>query len=325
MPVADFKLHCSTSLRCWDAENQEPIKHHCNGWAVRMQAFALMFQTALCSMETTRALTPDGIDWYVERFSPSIARSASPIVLIPSGEGDCHNLQALAKLLAHAGYDVVSFDLPGFSRSKAPKEACTTITPRLVAKQIVTILDELKIHKATFFGNSSGGGAVLALVALYPERVVCGVVHEVPIGPTLSPLADLATKPDAEITSFCEDFFRNKFIERENDGQAKWDALGADYHARLKKNYVTWIHGLVGSYTAQTEELATTENLQKRPVFWTVGTLTGRERFAKDFEVAEKAGIEVRTDVVNSLHFPYVTVPERLAEWVAQCVQQVDQ
>jgi len=281
-------------------------------------------------MEPSRVTTPDGIDWYVERFQAkpddnAESNQASPIVLIPSGEGDCHNLQALGKLLADAGYDVISFDMPGYSRTKAPKEAYAEITPRLVAKQIVTLLDQLKVSKATFFGNSSGGGAVLALIALYPERVVCGIVHEVPIGLSLLSPGELAKLPDEELISLLRDFFRNRFVESENDGQAKWDALGSEYHARLEKNFVVWIHGMgKGAYIMQSEELATTENLQKRPIFWTVGGLSGRDHFAKDFEVAEKAGIEVRTDVVNCLHFPYVTVPDRLAEWMVECVRKVE-
>lgn len=279
-------------------------------------------------MEPSLITTPDGIDWYVERFQPTnnaSSKKAFPIVLIPSGEGDCHNLRALAGLLVDAGYEVISFDMPGYSRTKAPRDAYASITPSLVSKQIITLLDQLKIDKATFFGNSSGGGAALALVALYPERVACGIVHEVPIGPSALPLADLDKMPDDQLVSFLQDFFRNKFVESENDGQSKWDALGPEYRARLEKNYPVWIHGMVkGSYTMQSQELASTENLRKRPIFWTVGGLSEREPFAKDFEVAEKAGIEVRTDVVKCLHFPYITVPESLAEWMVECVREVE-
>ena len=219
-------------------------------------------------METLRVDTPDGISWHVERFTPSKikSRSTTSIVLIPSGEDDCQNLQALAKLLTEAGHHVISFDIPGFSRTRAPEEAYTTITPCLVAKQIVTLLDELKIKEATFFGNSSGGGAVLALISLYPERVVYGIVHEVPIGPTQIPVDQSASKTDEEISTWCSGFFRNHFIEKQNDGLAKWDALGPEYHARLDQNYPIWIRGFSGGYVAQSEELATTENLQKRPI-----------------------------------------------------------
>lgn len=43
-----------------------------------------------------------------------------------------------------------------------------------------------------------------------------------------------------------------------------------------------------------------------------------------DFEVAEKAGIQVRTDVLNCLHFPYVSIPEKLRDWIVECVEQME-
>lgn len=184
-------------------------------------------------------------------------------------------------------------------------------------------MDELKIDVATFFGNSSGGGVVLALIALYPERATCGIVHEVPLEPfhLFNTLTDLS---DDEVVAQCEYFFANHFIERtENDGRARWDALGSEYHARLKTNYVTWVRNIVNKFEIQSGDLATPGNLKRRPIFWTVGGLSYREAWGKDFEVAEKAGITVQTDVLDCKHFPHVSVPERLSVWITECITRV--
>lgn len=278
-------------------------------------------------MQQQRVDTPDGISWHVERLSDGSSSTESAcreqIVLIPSGEGDCHNLATLGSLLASSGYNVLSFDLPGFSRTTAPKEAYERITPQLVAKQIITLLDTLEIKRASFFGNSSGGGATLALIALYPERVKCGIVHEVPFAMPPN-LAELPQQSDEAVTATCQYIFANFFIEQEeNDGRKKWDALGTEYHDRLAKNYVTWVRGLMSGYEKESKKLATPENLKKRPIFWTVGGLSDVDNWKQDFDVAEAAGIEIRTDVLKSLHFPYVSVPEQLAQWIGECIGKV--
>jgi pimeloyl-ACP methyl ester carboxylesterase len=55
-----------------------------------------------------------GIDWYCE------ARGrGTHIVLIPSGEGDCGSFAHVADDLAE-DFSVLTFDMPGFSRSGPP-------------------------------------------------------------------------------------------------------------------------------------------------------------------------------------------------------------
>lgn len=276
-------------------------------------------------MEAQYITTPDNIKWYVERYSPnptSTRQDAAPIVLIPSGEGDCSNLGKTASLLKDSGFEVVTFDNPGFSRTEAPKEAYNPITPQLIAKQITTLLDKLEIKQATFFGNSSGAGAVLAILALYPERAERGIIHECPFA---SPdmLKEVQKKSDEEVSAWCAHFFVNGFVEEENEGREKWRALGKEYHDRLEqKNYVVWMRCLVNYYEAISGELATEENLKKRPIYWTVGGLSDPNFWASNWEYAKKGGIEVRTDVLNCKHFPYVSIPEKTADWIVECIEK---
>ena len=53
----------------------------------------------------------DGIVWYCEQRG-----EGPPVVLVPSGEGDCASFEQVAVQLAK-DFTVLTFDMPGFSRS----------------------------------------------------------------------------------------------------------------------------------------------------------------------------------------------------------------
>ena len=282
-------------------------------------------------MAPQRIETPDGISWHIETFHPSNNDTSTEyIVLIPSGQGDCQSLTSTAHLLSSNGpYHVVTFDMPGFSRSTAPLEAHTGVTPQLLAKQIIGLLDKLNIDRATFFGCSSGGCAVLTLCALYTARAKCGIVHEVPLDCS-DALANLRSLNDEQVIAACQAIFANRFIEQDvNDGRKKWDALGTECHERLKKNYVTWVRGYVNSVEAPAGDLAREPaNLQKRPIFWTVGGLNpgaevGEGFWKSNFEVSKAAGLKVDVERLKCLHLPNITIPEQLEGWIKECVESV--
>jgi hypothetical protein len=54
----------------------------------------------------------EGIDWYCEQRG-----AGPPVVLVPSGEGDCSSFDKVAAALADQ-FTVLTFDMPGFSRSR---------------------------------------------------------------------------------------------------------------------------------------------------------------------------------------------------------------
>ena len=286
-------------------------------------------------MPSQRIQTPDGISWHIETFHPINNATHTEladeyIVLIPSGAGDCHSLTNVAHLLSTSGpYNVLTFDMPGFSRTTAPPEAHANVTPQLLATQIIGLLDSLNIDRATFFGCSSGGCATLALCALYPGRVKCGIVHEVPLHCT-DALANMRNLSDEQIPGICSNLFAQRFIEHDaNDGPKKWEALGEDYHARLAKNDVTWVRGYVNSVEAKAGEIASVPaNLQQRPIFWTVGSLNpgagvGEGVWKSNFEVARAAGMKVDAERLRCMHFPSVTVPDELVGYIGECVGKV--
>lgn len=247
--------------------------------------------------------TKDGISWYCERQG-----SGPDLVLIPSGEGDCSSYSKVAALLA-SSFTVTTFDMPGMSRTIAPAAAYQNVTAQLLADQIIGLMDELSISTATFYGCSSGGAAVLALVANHPSRVCSGIVHEVPFKVS-SALETMPSLTDQEIVASCRHIFANVM----NEDKAAWDALGPEYHSRLDRNYPTWIRNYVDSLAQSLSSVI--EGLKARPVTWTIGALSPAGSFFENVRVTYRVGIEL--GLLPSKHFPQVSVPEKLAAHIRE-------
>lgn len=253
-------------------------------------------------IKTSTVKSQDGIEWYVKQQG-----TGPNLVLVPSGEGDCSSFDKVAAILSKT-FSVTSFDMPGFSRSIAPESAFNDpITTRLISKQIVGLLDELDIKSTHVYGCSSGGVAVLGLVADYPDRVISAIVHEVPMGP-VEPIDSLTKLDDAAVVAACKTIFGKQLCEDE----AAWEALGPEYHARLEKNYVTWVRNYVGKATVITKW--TDEELKQRPITWTIGSLLPAGFFFDNVQTAMRNGIPI--SLLPCKHFPQVSVPEQLAEHI---------
>ena len=246
------------------------------------------------------------IDWYCE-----LRGSGPTVVLIPSGEGDCGNFAAVAEQLA-SEFTVLTFDTPGFSRSTAPLDE---ISPLKLADQIAALVTSLGLAPAAFYGCSSGGIAVLDLVADHPGTVRNALVHEAALVkdyafPEMNRLDALNQLDDAGIAAACKDMFRNQM----NFDPRPWETLGPEYHSRLEKNYVTWIRHYpprisgLRSYTA--------EHLTRRPIAWSVGGFSPVWFGISNLRVAQRANIEV--EILRCRHFPQVEIPGVLAKYIAR-------
>lgn len=254
------------------------------------------------------------IDWYCER------RGQGPmVVLIPSGEGDCHSFGKVAELLA-AEFTVLTFDMPGFSRSSDPP-GFDRYTISQAAGEIAALARSLELGPAMFYGCSSGGQIALRLAAEHPDIVRRAIVHEV--APGGGPVAAAQPRPDStpilggltlgssdeRIIAVCKELFRNRM----NENPQAWDALGADYHKRLERNYVTWVRRY---FRIPDMRAPTPEELRRRPVTWTIGGLTPAAAFHWNVLAGAAAGIEV--GLLMCMHFPQVSIPDVLAAHIAK-------
>ena len=249
-------------------------------------------------------LASDDIEWHV------VQQGTGPdLVLVPSGEGDWESYAKIAAVLANS-FTVTTFDMPGMSRSKAPEAAMTAVNGKMLADQVVGLMDKLEIGVATFYGCSSGAIAVLSIVTYHADRVQSAIVHEAPLGlgnEAAAGMNALRGMDDEGIQHVCRGIFGDAMIE----DKAAWEALGPEFHARLDKNYVTWVRSYVGTVE---DCKFTKDDLTKKPIQWTVGGLTAAGMFFNNVTTAATFGIPI--SVLPCKHFPQVTIPDKLAEHI---------
>jgi pimeloyl-ACP methyl ester carboxylesterase len=100
-------------------------------------------------------------------FTPPVETNQLPVILIHGSPGDSSNLVELAKTLSETRRVIVP-DLPGFGDSTAN---IPDYSFRAHAFYIKQLADELKIEKFHVLGFSMGGGVVLNLEQIAPERI----------------------------------------------------------------------------------------------------------------------------------------------------------
>ncbi|KAK5627665.1 hypothetical protein RRF57_003380 [Xylaria bambusicola] len=253
-----------------------------------------------------KVTTAEGITWYYEQEG-----SGPDIVLIPDGLGECHMFDKAIPHIVSNGFRVTTFDMPGMSRSSdAPPETFQDVTAQKLASYVISIIDKLGIDTATFWGCSSGGSTVLALLAGYPERVRNALAHEVPTysRDDLNSLCNL--EGDDAISQAVADFVPGAMC---GDLEA-WAGLGDECHARIWKNYPRWVHGY--PRTLPQSSPTDTSTLLQRPLHWTVGGSTEMNWFFDNVVTAAKAGIDI--SYLPGKHFPYISYPEAFAKHVVE-------
>jgi pimeloyl-ACP methyl ester carboxylesterase len=262
------------------------------------------------SLKEFQVQTDDGMTWHVEQSGSGVAPH---IICIPSGEGDCHSFHKLAPLLSSA-FTVITFDMPGFSRSIPAPHAFDNLSPYVIANQVIGLMDKLSIPTATIYGSSSGGNIALAMLQEHEKHVERIIVHEVPMH-VLESMRDWATWPaseDPKIVALCQGVFLNGM----NEDKDAWIGLGEEYHKRLEKNYVTWGKNYIPVVEKTRWEKEELKRLAKK-VNWTLGGQMQLAWFFDNVVLCTEVGIKIK--VLDSKHFPYVSIPEVVAEYIKEC------
>jgi pimeloyl-ACP methyl ester carboxylesterase len=97
----------------------------------------------------------------------AIYGKGDPVVLLHGGLGNSDHWANQVPALA-AKFQVIAIDSRGQGRSTRTRAA---ISYDLMASDVIAVLDELKVERASFVGWSDGGEVALKLAIQHPERV----------------------------------------------------------------------------------------------------------------------------------------------------------
>ncbi|HET8586493.1 MAG TPA: alpha/beta fold hydrolase [Candidatus Limnocylindria bacterium] len=108
------------------------------------------------------ALLPDGNQLYYERAGEG------PAVVFIHGLADDHRLWRYQLPALQDRFTTIAIDLRGHGRSSKPAGAYSV--PQFAA-DVVALLDQLEIERASLVGLSMGGGTSQTFALAYPERI----------------------------------------------------------------------------------------------------------------------------------------------------------
>ncbi len=94
---------------------------------------------------------------------------ATPIVLLHGTSASLHTWDGWTDGLLAQGHRVIRFDLPGFGLTGPTPDGDYRI--ERYVDTVITLLDQLKIERATLAGNSFGGHVAWMTALLHPQRV----------------------------------------------------------------------------------------------------------------------------------------------------------
>jgi len=103
-----------------------------------------------------------------------ISEQGAPLICVHGLFGSLDNLGVINKLLAEH-FQVWALDLPNHGRSPH----IDVMTHRITAESIIEFMDGQRIERASLFGHSLGGKAVMQLALDHPERVEKVVVGDI--------------------------------------------------------------------------------------------------------------------------------------------------
>lgn len=156
---------------------------------------------------------------------------ARPVIAFVHGAQHDHSVWILqTRYLAHHGYSVLAFDLPGHGRSEGEPLA----TVEAMADWVLAALAAAGAGKAMIVGHSMGSLIALAAAAAAPARIIrlhlLGSLAPMPVAPFL---LDAARSDPAQAHALINKF---SFAPAEVLGEERRRALEAGNRARMERN-----------------------------------------------------------------------------------------
>ena len=111
---------------------------------------------------------PEKIRVTYKEFLPEKETDKLPVILLHGSPGSAEVFDGLVKLL-EKDRTFIAVDLPGFGDSE---KEIPDYSIKAHARYVLELLDKLNIKKAHFVGFSMGGGVVLEIAEIEPNRVI---------------------------------------------------------------------------------------------------------------------------------------------------------
>lgn len=187
--------------------------------------------------------TKDDLNLYCEVHNPT----ASNTLILAHGNGnsveDWHTLGFVEKLSCK--YRLVLMDAIGYGNSSKPYDPARYSSEKR-AEDLITVMDQLQITRAHFFGISIGGSLGFVLADLYPKRFlsfIIGSAHPYgssePIGCNLFPKEFCNIMIEKGMDAFVE-IVEKEFLKRPFIKGVRERYLENDPRAIAAANAPTW-------------------------------------------------------------------------------------
>ncbi len=230
-------------------------------------------------------------------------------IIHPCGCNDCGAYEKFANNMAK-DYSVLTFDPRGGSRSMPDEDR--HVTPKMMADDMAAIMKELGMDKASFYGCSSGGQAVLAMALYYPELCRNVFVHEAALQLD-SPLPEAGFHMFQQASTYAP--YCHGFSPMDIAAVCDYDKymeLDPVCRARMEENGKYWGQYYIGSADSVTysdEELVRMKN-----VIISTGVWSAAWCVAANISLARRGNF--MHNWMMSAHAPHITCPEELARYV---------
>lgn len=256
-------------------------------------------------------ISANGVEFYCE------TRGNGPlVVLVPDGSNDCGPYDNLAKELADE-FTTLTFDMRGGTRSvdKYPQK----VTPSMLGDDVAALIRALGRGKASIYGCSSGGQAVLAAGKRHPECIRNVMVHEAALQSD-TPLPNAGFKYFENLNTFSP-YITGGLSVGEIWGICnveKAQTVEEKTKKRIEKNskfWERWYLGTVDRDTYTAEDFAAMP-----PVDFSVGTWTPSWLVYANIGTANRGNCSLTW--FNCSHHPEISIPAEYAAYMRKTIHK---
>jgi pimeloyl-ACP methyl ester carboxylesterase len=171
----------------------------------------------------------DGLTLYARDYASGGGSERGPVICIHGLTRNSSDFEEVAPRIAALGRRVLAVDVRGRGNSERDADPAN-YSPPVYARDVIRLMDELRIARAVFIGTSMGGLITMTLATRHLDRITAAVLND--IGPIISEkglarIASYAGKCPAlgswrEAVSYVRDINQRAFPHNDEREWDKW-------------------------------------------------------------------------------------------------------